>query len=424
MGVAIISMNDVEDLKGSGHSIQNRTALLECVHDAVDHPVRGKIISDVFMGADPDDVSVFPYDGTAVGIGGLKAPFGPMVKRQLVGLLASSRATGARGITESVLNFSDDRMRFGPRIVVQGGHRINRIEYAFVSHLFREIAKRVREGVVITGCGDGAMQAPFEGIEQELADRDFKDAHRYVRIGLTEAGILAKERPNPLVERLVVYPDIEQRMESFIRLATLIIIVPGGVGTAEEIMQLLEVVLSPENTGKVPNTHLIEGSGGQWMNNLRELFDVCFPGLLDKSEFLRVLAGIDPATYACEVKRMKRPLWNEPWNEEITMPVESQFIHTDDPSEFFVQMEGMRLSRSENGTEAEVAGVLRRFFSAMVDLTVKHPEIVDEWKGQGQKVRLRGQQDVIVAVMKFLDLLYSQGRLHPTAPSRKDIFVW
>ena len=26
MGVAIISMNDVEDLKGSGHSIQNRTS--------------------------------------------------------------------------------------------------------------------------------------------------------------------------------------------------------------------------------------------------------------------------------------------------------------------------------------------------------------------------------------------------------------
>ena len=42
-------------------------------------------------------------------------------------------------------------------------------------------------------------------------------------------------------------PDIEKRLEAFLRLAHGIIVFPGGVGTAEEILYLLGVLLDPAN---------------------------------------------------------------------------------------------------------------------------------------------------------------------------------
>ena len=45
-------------------------------------------------------------------------------------------------------------------------------------------------------------------------------------------GIIAAESPNPIVNHLVIMPDIEKRLEAFVRMAHGIIVFPGGVGTA------------------------------------------------------------------------------------------------------------------------------------------------------------------------------------------------
>jgi predicted Rossmann-fold nucleotide-binding protein len=66
-------------------------------------------------------------------------------------------------------------------------------------------------------------------------------------IGLTEPGIIAAEPPNAIVNQLVILPDIEKRLEAFVRLAHGIVIFPGGAGTAEEILYLLGVLLDPAN---------------------------------------------------------------------------------------------------------------------------------------------------------------------------------
>src|SRR3546814_6120154 len=66
-------------------------------------------------------------------------------------------------------------------------------------------------------------------------------------IGITEPGIIAAESPNPIVNQLVIMPDIEKRLESFVRLGHGIIVFPGGVGTAEEILYLLGILLREEN---------------------------------------------------------------------------------------------------------------------------------------------------------------------------------
>jgi len=66
-------------------------------------------------------------------------------------------------------------------------------------------------------------------------------------LGLSEPGIIAAEPPNPMVSHLVVLPDIEKRLEAFLRVAHGIVVFPGGAGTAEEVLYLLGVLLDPAN---------------------------------------------------------------------------------------------------------------------------------------------------------------------------------
>ena len=68
-------------------------------------------------------------------------------------------------------------------------------------------------------------------------------------IGLTEPGIIAAEPPNPIVNQLVIMPDIEKRLEAFVRIGHGIVVFPGGAGTAEEILYLLGILLDPAERG-------------------------------------------------------------------------------------------------------------------------------------------------------------------------------
>src|SRR5207342_356582 len=95
-----------------------------------------------------------------------------------------------------------------------------------------------------TGCGPGAMKGPMKGATIAHA-KQRRGGNRY--IGITEPGIIAAESPNPIVNHLVIMPDIEKRLEAFVRLGHGIIVFPGGVGTAEEILYLLGLMLHPDN---------------------------------------------------------------------------------------------------------------------------------------------------------------------------------
>ncbi|MFA7541715.1 MAG: pyrimidine/purine nucleotide monophosphate nucleosidase domain-containing protein, partial [Lysobacterales bacterium] len=53
--------------------------------------------------------------------------------------------------------------------------------------------------------------------------------------------------PNAMVNHLVIMPDIEKRLEAFVRIGHGIVVFPGGVGTAEEILYLLGILLHPDN---------------------------------------------------------------------------------------------------------------------------------------------------------------------------------
>ncbi|KAB8305266.1 LOG family protein [Erwinia endophytica] len=134
-----------------------------------------------------------------------------------------------------------------PNIVVcWGGHSINAIEYQYCRNVGSQLG--LRELNICTGCGPGVMEAPMKGAAVGHAQQRYKES-RF--IGLTEPSIIAAEPPNPLVNELIIMPDIEKRLEAFVRIAHGIIIFPGGVGTAEELLYLLGIMMNPHNQEQV-----------------------------------------------------------------------------------------------------------------------------------------------------------------------------
>src|SRR5699024_10503374 len=127
-------------------------------------------------------------------------------------------------------------------VVCWGGHSINQSEYDYGRLVGHELG--VRHLNICTGCGPGAMEAPMRGAAVGHARQSYKEG-RF--IGITETSIIAAEPPNPLVNELVIMPDIEKRLEAFVRLGHGIVIFPGGVGTAEEFFYILGILLMPEN---------------------------------------------------------------------------------------------------------------------------------------------------------------------------------
>ena len=127
-------------------------------------------------------------------------------------------------------------------VVCWGGHAVSRTEYEYAKGVGYHLGLRGLD--VCTGCGPGAMKGPMKGAAIGHAKQRLRDA-RYV--GLTEPGIIAAEPPNPMVNHLVVLPDIEKRLEAFVRIGHGVIIFPGGVGTVEEILYLLGVLMEPAN---------------------------------------------------------------------------------------------------------------------------------------------------------------------------------
>ncbi len=127
-------------------------------------------------------------------------------------------------------------------VVCWGGHAISREEYDYSKQVGYELGLRGLN--VCTGCGPGAMKGPMKGATIGHAKQRIRNG-RYV--GITEPGIIAAESPNPIVNSLVIMPDMEKRLEAFVRVGHGIVVFPGGVGTAEEILYLLGVLLHPDN---------------------------------------------------------------------------------------------------------------------------------------------------------------------------------
>ena len=156
----------------------------------------------------------------------------------------------SEGITDAVFHILRNarvlRAHEEPRLVVcWGGHAIEREEYDYTKVVGYALGLQGLD--ICTGCGAGAMKGPMKGATVGHAKQRIRTG-RY--LGLTEPTIIAAESPNPIVNELVILPDMEKRLEAFVRMAHAIIVFPGGVGTAEEILYLLGILLSPANAAE------------------------------------------------------------------------------------------------------------------------------------------------------------------------------
>lgn len=172
-------------------------------------------------------------------------------------------------------------------VVCWGGHSISREEYEYAKDVGYHIG--LRDMDICTGCGPGAMKGPMKGAN--LAHTKQRRAgSRY--LGISEPGIIAAESPNPIVNELVIMPDIEKRLEAFVRVGHGIVVFPGGVGTAEEILYLLGILLHPEN---------------------RDMpFPVIFTGPADSADYFKRIDEFLTYTLGDEARKRYRILIDDP----------------------------------------------------------------------------------------------------------------
>ncbi len=279
-------------------------------------------------------------------------------------------------------------------VVCWGGHSIGTEEYQYTKKVGYELGLRGMD--VCTGCGPGAMKGPMKGATIGHAKQRIVGG-RY--IGLTEPGIIAAEPPNPIVNQLVIMPDIEKRLEAFVRLAHGVVVFPGGVGTAEEILYLLGILLEPANAGQ-PLKVVLTGprSTADYFIHIRRFIE----GTLGKkaAELLHVIVD-DPAEVARfmvatmeqarDFRRSNNDSYNYNWLLKIPGPFQHPFEVTHE------SMRGLRLYRDQPAHE--LAADLRRAFSGIVTGNVKENGV--------RAIEKLGPYELTgdVSVMKLLDEL-------------------
>ena len=138
---------------------------------------------------------------------------------------SDSSSTDITHMTFEILRNADAFITKQPPnvVVCWGGHSISRHEYEYTKTVGYQLGLRRLD--ICTGCGPGAMKGPMKGAYIGHAKQRINNG-RF--IGLTEPGIIAAESPNPIVNELIILPDIEKRLEAFVRLGHGVIVFPGG----------------------------------------------------------------------------------------------------------------------------------------------------------------------------------------------------
>jgi hypothetical protein len=259
---------------------------------------------------------------------------------------------------------------------------------------------------ICTGCGPGAMKGPMKGAAIGHAKQRINDGQY---IGISEPGIIAAESPNPIVNDLVIMPDIEKRLEAFVRTTHGVVVFPGGAGTAEEILYLLGILLHPDNKD-IPFPFILTGP-----ENSKEYFN-------EINEFIAVTLGVeaqqrykiiidDPSLVAREIKagidqvynfrREKSDAYYYNWLLKIEHEFQKPFAPTHENM--------LNLELHKNQERHLLAANLRRAFSGIVAGNVKDEGIrVIEEHGHFE---IRGNTDIMDPLDSLLNSFVEQQRM-------------
>ncbi len=315
----------------------------------------------------------------------------------------------SEGITSAVFEILRNahilRPRIEPNLVVcWGGHSIGRDEYIYTKSVGYELGLRALD--ICTGCGPGAMKGPMKGATIAHA-KQRRQQNRY--IGLTEPGIIAAESPNPIVNHLVILPDIEKRLEAFVRLGHGIIVFPGGVGTAEEILYLLGLLLYPGNVEE-PFPLVLTGprAAVAYFEQIDRFLRLALGD--DAGKHYRIIVD-DPEAVARAMKegikhvRQRRIGTQDAfffnWMLQLPAGLQHPFVPT------HAAMAGLNLHR--NQPVHELAANLRRAFSGIVAGNVKE-EAMQRIEKDGP-FEIHGDPDIMQALDALLRSFVAQGRM-------------
>lgn len=289
-------------------------------------------------------------------------------------------------------------------IVCWGGHAINRVEYEYTKQVGYELGLRGLD--VCTGCGPGAMKGPMKGASIGHQKQRISPG-RY--IGITEPGIIAAEPPNPIVNQLVIMPDIEKRLEAFVRTAHAIVVFPGGAGTAEEILYLLGILLDPANAEQpLPVIFTGPAAAAEYFGQI-DRFIAATLGPVAQQRYTIVIA--DPAQAAREVARgveavrEYRRARSDAYNFNWLLQVPPDFQRPFEPTH-----EAMaRLELRRDLPPHVLAANLRRAFSGIVAGNVKEQGIrAIEAHGPFE---LHGDKQIMTLMDELLAAFVAQRRM-------------
>jgi len=289
-------------------------------------------------------------------------------------------------------------------IVCWGGHSIRRREYEYTKEVGYEMG--LRDLNICTGCGPGAMKGPMKGATIAHAKQRIPD-RRY--IGITEPGIIAAESPNPIVNELVILPDIEKRLEAFIRTGHGIVVFPGGAGTAEEILYLLGVLLHPENDD-IPFPLVFTGPVGSH-EYFEQIDDFIVNTLGEKAQQRYEIVINNPAKVARIMKEGMQRVYDYRLQKHDAFYY-NWLLHIDDEFQqpFLPTHENMRdLALNHDQPVHMLAANLRRAFSGVVAGNVKDDGIRSiEQYGHFE---LSGDADIMSHMDDLLSAFVKQQRM-------------
>lgn len=315
----------------------------------------------------------------------------------------------SEGITNAVFHILRNarimRPRIDPNLVVcWGGHSIRRKEYEYTKEVGHEIGLRGLD--ICTGCGPGAMKGPMKGATIGHAKQRITDGQY---IGISEPGIIAAEPPNPIVNDLVILPDIEKRLEAFVRVGHAVVVFPGGAGTAEEILYILGILLHPDNKN-IPFPLILTGpdSAGDYF---REINEFIFLTLGKEAQQRYKIILNDPSAVAQEIKagienvhRFRKETSDAfyfNWLLKIEEEFQKPFVPTHE------NMLGLELHKDQ--AKHLLAANLRRAFSGIVAGNVKADGIraIEEFG----HFEIRGEAAIMAPMDSLLASFVEQKRM-------------
>lgn len=292
-----------------------------------------------------------------------------------------------------------------PKLVVcWGGHSISRHEYDYSKEVGYQMGLRGLN--ICTGCGPGAMKGPMKGATIGHAKQRITDGQY---LGITEPGIIAAESPNPIVNDLVIMPDIEKRLEAFVRTGHGIVVFPGGAGTAEEILYILGVLMHPENK-HIPYPLVLTGPENS--KDYFEQIDQFIAATLgeDAREFYQIIID-NPKNVAREMlkgiqhvrdfRKQKGDAYYFNWLLKIDDDFQKTFVPTHE------NMKNLKLNKDQ--PVHKLAANLRRAFSGVVAGNVKDEGIrAIEKHGHFE---IRGDSEIMEPMDKLLSAFVEQHRM-------------